>query len=126
MPMTSRLYYFLPFSAPPEKRATLRATLQRQFCVVPPPAQGVDPKDKTAIMTGSSGGIDPEFTRQLLDLGLTRLILAVSNVQRGQQVKITLSSGCQLADDAINVWEMDLFFSLTAFSVNAEGSVKGP
>ncbi|KAI0456768.1 NAD(P)-binding protein [Xylaria acuta] len=111
-----------PFDTPPEKRATVRAALRRQFCVVPPAVKDVDLGGKTAIVTGSNGGMGLECARQLLGLGLTRLILAVRNEQKGQQARTTLLSEHQLPDDAIDVWELDMlsYDSIIAFTERAK------
>ncbi|KAI1174360.1 NAD(P)-binding protein [Nemania sp. FL0916] len=112
-----------PFlTSTPRQRATVRATLRRQLFVVPPPVQDVDLKGKTAIVTGSSGGIGLECSRQLLDLGLSRLILAVRNEQKGQQAKTQLLENRQLSEDPIEVWKLDLlsYDSITAFAERAK------
>ncbi|TRX92621.1 hypothetical protein FHL15_006548 [Xylaria flabelliformis] len=111
-----------PFTTPPEQRATVRATLRRQLCVVPPPVEDVDLGGKTAIVTGSNGGIGLESARQLLGLGLSRLILAVRNEQKGQQARTTLLSEFKLPDDAIDVWKLDMlsYDSITTFAARAK------
>ncbi|KAI1116254.1 NAD(P)-binding protein [Nemania sp. NC0429] len=111
-----------PFTTPPEQRATMRAFFKRQLFVVPPPVQDVDLKGKAAIVTGSSSGIGLEISRQLLDLGLSRLVLAVRNEQKGQQAKTQLLDNRELPDSAIEVWKLDLFSydSITAFAERAK------
>ncbi|KAI0103373.1 NAD(P)-binding protein [Nemania sp. FL0031] len=97
-----------PFDTLPEQRATVRATLWRQLCVVPPPVKDIDLGGKTAIITGSNTGIGLECARQLLSLGLARLILAVRDERKGQQARARLMSEYQLPDGAIDVWELDM------------------
>ncbi|KAI1820805.1 NAD(P)-binding protein [Xylaria intraflava] len=106
-----------PFDTFPEQRATALATLRRQLCVVPPPVKDVDLSGKTAIVTGSNGGIGLECARQLLGLGLARLILAVRNEQKGQQARTALLSECKLPENAIDVWPLDMlsYDSITTF-----------
>lgn len=109
------------FTTPPEQRATVLAFLRRQLFVAPSLVQDVDLKGKTAIVTGSSSGIGLEISRQLLDLGLSRLVLAVRNKQKGQQAKTQLLKNRELPDSAIDVWKLDLFSydSITAFAERA-------
>ncbi|KAI0387565.1 NAD(P)-binding protein [Hypomontagnella monticulosa] len=112
----------LPFKTSPEKRATLRACLWRQFFVTPPPVRDVDLKGKTAIVTGSNGGIGFECARQLLDLGLSKLIIAVRDESKGYEASTKLSSGRQLEDGTIEVWNLDLlsYDSITTFAERAK------
>ncbi|XXG99457.1 hypothetical protein Hte_005796 [Hypoxylon texense] len=86
-----------PFDSPPEERATVRAF------ITPPPIRDADLKGKTAIVTGSNAGIGFECAHQLLDLGISKLILAVRNDAKGQRVKAKLLSDRQLQDDAIKL-----------------------
>lgn len=67
------------FDISPEKAASISQYLYRQLFVHTPSVsrQEVDLKGKTAIITGSNSGIGLECARQLLDLGLGKLILAV-------------------------------------------------
>ncbi|KAI0838970.1 NAD(P)-binding protein [Hypoxylon sp. FL0890] len=110
------------FDSPPEHRATVRAWLWRQFFVTPPPVRDVDLKGKTAIVTGSNAGLGFECASQLLDLGLSNLILAVRDEEKGQQASAKLSSDHQLQDGAIEVWKLDLlsYDSITAFAERAK------
>ncbi|KAI1776429.1 retinol dehydrogenase 12 [Hypoxylon cercidicola] len=84
--------------------------------------QNVDLK-KTAIVTGSNTGIGFECARQLLDLGLSRLIVAVRDESKGQVARMKLlSSHSSLPEESIEVWKLDLqsYDSITAFAVCAE------
>ncbi|KAI1387364.1 uncharacterized protein F4822DRAFT_444105 [Hypoxylon trugodes] len=79
---------------------------------------------KTAIVTGSNIGIGFECARQLLDLGLSKLILAVRNELKGQEASTKLSSGRHLPDSAIEVWNLDLvsYDSIVAFAERVKTS----
>jgi FlaA1/EpsC-like NDP-sugar epimerase len=76
----------------PEKRAGVRAFLHRQLFVTPPLPHDVDLRGKTAIVTGSNAGIGLECARQLLDLGVSKLIIAVRNETKGEAARKNLLS----------------------------------
>ncbi|KAI1101091.1 retinol dehydrogenase 12 [Jackrogersella minutella] len=106
-----------------EKRAGFLAFINRQLCEEPTLPQDVDLKGKTVVVTGSNTGIGLECARQLLDLGPTKLIVAVRNESKGQAAKVKLLSGRPpLADDTIEVWKLDLqsYDSIIAFVERAK------
>ncbi|KAK0634892.1 hypothetical protein B0T17DRAFT_481232 [Bombardia bombarda] len=112
------------FTITPEKEASQLQFFRRQFLTTPP---AVSPKDfdlrgKTAIVTGSNIGIGLECARQLLDLGLTTLILAVRDEAKGDAAAKDLSAGrTSLQPGQIQVWKLDLssYPSVTAFAERA-------
>jgi len=91
----------------PEKQASVPRFFYNQLTVKPVPVQGVSLAGKTALVTGSNTGVGLETSRQLLDLGLSKLILAVRSEERGQTAKKKLSAGRNLSDDSIEVWKLD-------------------
>lgn len=105
------------FDISPEKEATFSQFLYRQFLVKPSAVQNVDLKGKTAIVTGSNGGIGLECCRQLLRLGLSRLVMAVRDEQKGHDAMQQLYSS-EGKDRIIEVWQLDLesYTSISAFS----------
>ncbi|KAF4963618.1 hypothetical protein FSARC_8403 [Fusarium sarcochroum] len=54
---------------------------------IEPLPPGIDLTNKTAIVTGATAGIGLELSRQLLELKLSTLILAVRNVSKGEEVR---------------------------------------
>ncbi|SCV58576.1 uncharacterized protein FFB14_15725 [Fusarium fujikuroi] len=58
---------------------------------VEPLPPGIDLTNKTAIVTGATAGIGLELSRQLLDLNLSTLILAVRNISKGEEVRNSLA-----------------------------------
>ncbi|KZN84048.1 hypothetical protein EN45_111660 [Penicillium chrysogenum] len=68
--------------------------------VKPVTVQGVSLAGKTALVTGSNTGVGLETSRQLLELGLSKLIIA------------------NLSDVSIGVWELDQsdYDSIVAFA----------
>jgi len=100
-----------------EENATARRFFYRQFCLTPTLPHDVSLQGKTAIVTGANHGIGLETSRQLLDLGLSKLIIAVRNESKGKTARTNLSQHRNLADDAIEVWKLDMlsYESIIAF-----------
>ncbi|KAL6898680.1 hypothetical protein GGI43DRAFT_408311 [Trichoderma evansii] len=94
-----------------EKQAGRKAWAYRQFIAKTPL---VDKKDaelvagKTAIVTGSNIGLGLETARQLLDLGVAKLILAVRTVSKGEKARENLLAGRKDFKGEIEVWEIDM------------------
>jgi NAD(P)-dependent dehydrogenase (short-subunit alcohol dehydrogenase family) len=108
----------------PEKRAGVLSFFARQLFQEPTLPEKVHLKGKTIIVTGSNTGIGFECAHQLLDLGASKLILAVRDESKGQNAKENLLSGhSTLSEDAVEVWKLDLmsYDSIIAFAERAEG-----
>ncbi|KAI1307077.1 hypothetical protein F5Y03DRAFT_125766 [Xylaria venustula] len=97
------------FKVTPEKEATVSQFLYRQFFGTTPVLTKNDVRltGKTAIVTGSNTGIGLEVARQLLDLGLSKIVLAVRDVLKGEIACKELSTG-RLEHHEIEVWSLDL------------------
>lgn len=112
-----------PFDISPEKEASTSQYLYRQLFVTPPVLSKSEFSltGKTAIVTGSNIGLGLECARQLLDLGLSKLILAVRDESKGETARKQLSTGRSLAADAIEVWKLDLssYDSIVKFAERA-------
>lgn len=83
--------------------------------------QGVDLAGRTAVVTGANSGVGFETCRQLLDLGLSKLILAVRNEEKGKEAASKLLHGRDLTPETIEVWLLDQssYDSVVAFSERA-------
>ncbi|KAL7624841.1 hypothetical protein AAE478_004055 [Parahypoxylon ruwenzoriense] len=107
------------FDVTPEQRASQGAFFKRQLFSKPPPAsrREVDLTGKTAIVTGSNIGIGLECSRQLLGLGVSKLILAVRSEAKGEAAKKELAANKSSTKQAIEVWKLDLssYESVTSF-----------
>ncbi|KAH7627196.1 hypothetical protein B0T09DRAFT_391590 [Sordaria sp. MPI-SDFR-AT-0083] len=92
------------FKMTSEKQASLPHFAYQQL--TPKSVTGVNLNGKTAIVTGSNTGVGLETARQLLDLGIRKLVLAVRNETKG----------------AAAVWNLDLsvYDSILAFAARAE------
>ena len=110
------------FDVTPEARATPGAFLKRQLFRSPPVIKQGDANlaGKTIIITGSNTGLGLECARQLLDLGLSRLILAVRNESKGAAARTDLATG-RTTKQTIDVWKLDLdsYDSIAAFAQRA-------
>ncbi|KAL4958645.1 uncharacterized protein BDV14DRAFT_34244 [Aspergillus stella-maris] len=103
-----------------KKRATYAAFFKRQLFEEPPIVSHseVDLTGKTAIVTGSNTGIGFECCRQLLDLGLSNLVIAVRTLSKGEEAKKQLlaerrsHARCQIEVRQLNLTSYD---SITAF-----------
>ncbi|KAL2837112.1 hypothetical protein BJY01DRAFT_238001 [Aspergillus pseudoustus] len=79
------------------------------FANVPPISPDeVDLRGKTAIVTGSNIGIGLECARQILDLGLSYLILAVRSTAKGEDAREELLKGRRGEEHIVEVWQLNL------------------
>jgi NAD(P)-dependent dehydrogenase (short-subunit alcohol dehydrogenase family) len=90
---------------------------QNQFREKPQwPATGTTLADKTAIITGGNTGLGYEVARQLLNLNLSHLIIAVRSIQKGDEAAVKLRLVNKKAN--IEVWQLDMnsYDSIQAFA----------
>ncbi|KAI1820126.1 NAD(P)-binding protein [Xylaria intraflava] len=107
------------FDISPEKQASFPRYLYRQSTFTPQPVSNVDLSGKTALVTGSNSGVGLETSRQLLDLGLSKLILAVRDEEKGKTAAADLTANRKgVAAGAVEVWKLDLdsYDSVVAFA----------
>ncbi|KAI3321028.1 retinol dehydrogenase 12 [Xylariaceae sp. AK1471] len=83
----------IPIFANVKKRASLGSFLYRQIFITPTVPHNVNLKGKTAIVTGSNTGIGLDCARQLLDLGTSKLIIAVRNSSKAERARENLLHG---------------------------------
>ncbi|KAF4592100.1 short-chain dehydrogenase/reductase [Ophiocordyceps camponoti-floridani] len=112
------------FSISPEKEASLSQYFYRQFFGNTPilTQDDVSLAGKTAIVTGSNTGLGLQVSRQLLDLGLSRLVLAVRDVDKGEAAGRHLCQGRAPGSCAVEVGRLDLssYESIVEFSQRAK------
>ncbi|EMD85894.1 hypothetical protein COCC4DRAFT_146667 [Bipolaris maydis ATCC 48331] len=106
------------YNITPEKQASLARFFYNQLTVTPTEVRDVDLQGKTAIVTGANSGVGFESSRQLLDLGLSKLILAVRSEEKGKAALAKLSQGRTLDANAIEVWLVDFsdYSSVVSFA----------
>lgn len=63
---------------------------------------------KVAIITGSNQGLGYEAAKQLLSLGLSRLILAVRSLEKGKAAATKLQTATPNPSAKIEVWQLDM------------------
>ncbi|GKT43288.1 short chain dehydrogenase yanD [Colletotrichum spaethianum] len=91
-----------------EPQASVPRFFYQQITVKPAEIQNVNLQGKTAIITGANTGVGYEAASQLLGLGLSKLVLAVRNLDKGKAAAAKLSASHKVAEGAIEVWELDL------------------
>ena len=92
--------------------------LYRQFFLIPPltsPHQ-VNLQGQTGLVTGANIGLGLECSRQLLSLHISRLILAVRSLSKGEAARKELAASAPWA--TIEVWHLDMssYASVQAFA----------
>ncbi|KAI4866028.1 hypothetical protein F4820DRAFT_418411, partial [Hypoxylon rubiginosum] len=75
---------------------------------------------QTAIVTGSNSGLGFESARQLLQLGLSHLVMAVRSQARGDAAADKLRK--EFPNSAVSVWLLDMesYDSVAAFATRCE------
>jgi len=93
---------------PPRVEGFVSTFIKNQFRTTLPiiTRKDANMNGKVAIITGSNTGIGLESSKQLLDLGLSRLIMAVRSTERGE----IIASKLRLAHPTsiIDVWYLDM------------------
>ncbi|OLN96435.1 Retinol dehydrogenase 11 [Colletotrichum chlorophyti] len=63
---------------------------------------------QTVVITGSNVGLGKEAARHFARLGTGKLILAVRNLEKGRAAKEDIVATTNCAQDAIEVWQLDM------------------
>ncbi|KAK8016816.1 short-chain dehydrogenase/reductase family protein [Apiospora rasikravindrae] len=112
------------FDITPEQEASKLQFIRRQFSGAPPAVSRADADldGQTAIVTGANGGIGLECCRQLLDLGVSNLVLAVRDEHKGEIARETLMAAKSSASQNVEVWRLDYasYESVVTFARRAE------
>jgi NAD(P)-dependent dehydrogenase (short-subunit alcohol dehydrogenase family) len=78
------------------------------FVKLPIPHATPELPRQTIIVTGSNTGLGLETSRHLLRLGLGKLIMAVRNLDKGQQAKQELLASTGRDEASVEVWLLDM------------------
>lgn len=91
---------------------------------IPNPPKGTSLKGKVAIVTGASGGLGAESSKQMLRLGLSHLIVAVRSVEKGKAAVTEMRKATQ-SQAKIEVWplEMESYDSIRQFARRCEAEL---
>ncbi|KAF5602433.1 short-chain dehydrogenase reductase family [Fusarium subglutinans] len=100
--------------------ATFRGWLSRQFTTPKLLPSTLKRTEKTAIITGSNTGLGFEASRQLLELGLSHLIMAVRSQAKGDAAASALRA--EFPDSTVSVWILDMesYDSVAAFATQCD------
>lgn len=79
------------------------------------PPSSTDLSSKTAIVTGANVGLGLEACRQLLDIKLGHLVLAVRSTQRGEEAARELRAKYPRATIEVSVLDMSNYESIQSF-----------
>ena len=95
----------------------LAAFIYRQF-IHEPPIPTASFKGKTVIVTGASSGLGLEACRWMIRLGVSQIILACRNVEKGEAAAKELQTSTSCPSDTLKLWHLDLssYASVNAFS----------
>ena len=95
----------------------LAAFIYRQF-IHEPPIPTASFREKTVIVTGASSGLGLEACRWMVRLGVSQIILACRNVDKGEAAAKELQTSAACPSDTLKVWHLDLssYASVNAFS----------
>jgi NAD(P)-dependent dehydrogenase (short-subunit alcohol dehydrogenase family) len=99
------------------------AFIRRQFISWPPlPAADVSFKGKTAIITGSSGGLGAEAARWLVKLGAAKVIIAVRNTNKAGAIIKDIIATTSCPPSTLEAWALDMssYESVQAFAERAK------
>lgn len=79
---------------------------------------------RTFIVTGANSGLGLECTKHLVQLGSARVIMAVRNMQRGEEAKAMIEDSTG-RKDVLQLWTLDMasYASVKAFVARVEGEL---
>lgn len=98
-------------------RSSSKVFFRSQLLTKPrPPPQSLSFRDRTAIVTGSNVGIGLQACTQMLNCGLSRLIMGVRSVDKGEAAAESLRRSHP--STTIEVWKLEMcsYDSIQAFS----------
>ncbi|MCJ1380925.1 hypothetical protein MMC17_004034 [Xylographa soralifera] len=80
---------------------------------------------KTVIVTGANVGLGLEAARHIVQLGVSKLIIAVRSIEKGEAAKKSIEQSTQCNPKVIDVWSLDLgsYASVKAFAARASSDL---
>ncbi|KAI9810454.1 MAG: hypothetical protein M1827_006230 [Pycnora praestabilis] len=91
--------------------------------VVSLPYPKQDFSGQTIIITGANTGLGFEAARHFARLNAAKVILAVRNLEKGEEAKRSIDLSTQRKSDVVEVWKLDLskYASVQQFAERAQG-----
>lgn len=83
-------------------------TILHSQLFVTPPVPSYDFTGQTIVVTGATSGLGLESVKHFLKLGASKVIIAVRNVSKGQEVVRDLTSTLAVSANRLDVWKLDL------------------
>ncbi|PVH97442.1 NAD(P)-binding protein [Periconia macrospinosa] len=96
--------------------STILASVSRQLTKPKAIPQGIRLTDQVAIVTGSNVGLGLEASRQLLQLGLTHLVMGVRSETKGNAAANLLRKEFPMAQVSVWLLDMESYDSIRAFA----------
>lgn len=112
------------FQLGPPKFGSGRIFIDSQFCAkYQDPPKSTNLSGKTAIITGASTGLGFHSCRQFLSVKLSRLILTVRSMKKGEEAATKLRA--EFPGATIDVWELEMgsYDSVQAFVRRVENEL---
>ncbi|KAI1302247.1 NAD(P)-binding protein [Xylaria venustula] len=100
----------------------LGSVIHGKFCVtLPIPSETPELPSSIFIVTGANGGLGFEASKHLSRLGVGKLIMAVRNMEKGEEAKRIILASTGRPESSIDVWnlDMDSNASIEAFASRA-------
>ena len=104
-------------SLPPLQDSIARIFVKAQFRTKPrAPPEALSLKGQTAVVTGGNTGLGLEAIEQMLSHGISRLVMGVRTVSKGEEAAVTLRR--KYGDAQVDVWELNMmsYESVQAFA----------
>ena len=102
----------------------LAAFIHRQF-FYEPPIPTASFKGRTVTITGASSGLGLEACRWMVGLGVSQIVLACRNVEKGETAAKDIRATTLCSSDTLKVWQLDMssYSSVQAFSSRVEAEL---
>lgn len=106
-------------------RAPRDIFISNHFITLPYPTAIPGIEDQTIIVTGANGGLGYQACQHLLRIGVGKLIMAVRNVDKGEDARQKLLQATGRDTNSVEVWKLDMcsYASVKEFAGRAVASL---
>lgn len=108
---------------PPQQGGATMFFKSQLFTKAKWPPQTTNLDGQVALVTGSSSGLGLEASRQLLSFGLSRLIIAVRSLAKGEKAALELRLQYPSADIQVWLLEMESYESIQTLARQADAEL---